>query len=112
MSAVFPVYIQAFPIVMGPTEPIGNGGDPIFKRNIATPPRVTIEDNILNIEGIDFSECTAIIGIMDDNGDIIFEEEVSDGTVLLPDLNSNTVYTLNITVGFIRWTGTFVIYSE
>ena len=69
---------------------------------------MSIEGGCLIIKGIDFTERSAIVEIFDKKGTVIFEEEVFDGNVMLPKLIQNEEYALSITVGPIRWVGTFM----
>lgn len=76
------------------------------KRTIPKAPVVTISDNILSISGVVSSE--PIMTEIKTDGQTVYEDSSTQYTFILPELDENVVYTLNLYIGSICWTGTFL----
>ena len=76
------------------------------KKKIPKTPEVTLNDNLLYIYGIEPSD-PIIVQLLTDNR-TIYENSICQFPVILPQLEENMEYTLNIYLGSIWWIGTFV----
>ena len=76
------------------------------KKKVPKTPEVTLNDNTLLISGVE-PEDPIIVKISTGCG-IVYETTSTESSFILPSLEENREYTLDLYIGSIWWTGTFL----
>ena len=91
---------QDIPVIPNPEWNIPN------KKKVLKSPNVTLTDNTLLISGVE--PVDPIIVKISTDYDIVYETTSSESSFILPILEENQEYTLDLYLGSIWWTGSFV----
>lgn len=91
---------QEIPVIPNPDWNVPN------KKKVPKRPEVNLNDNTLLISGVE-PEDPIIVKISTEYG-IVYETTSSESSFILPILEENQEYTLDLYIGSIWWTGTFL----
>lgn len=91
---------QEIPVIPNPEQTAPK------KKKVPKTPEVTLNDNMLLISGVEPTD-PIIVKISTEYG-IIYETTSSESSFILPILEENQEYTLDLYIGSIWWTGTFL----
>lgn len=91
---------QEIPVIPNPDWNVPN------KKKVPKRPEVNLNDNTLLISGVE-PEDPIIVKVSTEYG-IIYETTSTESSFILPFLEENQEYTLDLYIGSIWWTGTFL----
>ena len=91
---------QEIPVIPNPDWNVPN------KKKVPKRPEVNLNDNTLLISGVE-PEDPIIVKVSTEYG-IIYETTSTESSFILPSLEENQEYTLDLYIGSIWWTGTFL----
>ena len=90
---------QEIPVIPNPDWNVPN------KKKVPKRPEVNLNDNTLLISGVE-PEGPIIVKISTEYG-IVYETTSTESSFILPSLEENQEYTLDLCIGSIWWTGSF-----
>lgn len=90
---------QEIPVIPNPEWNVPN------KKKAPKTPEVTLNDNMLLISGVEPTD-PIIVKISTEYG-IVYETTSTESSFILPSLEENQEYTLDLYIGSIWWTGSF-----